>query len=149
METVKKIIVAVLIVGTLSIAPVAYGATQTEIKAEIAVWQKYIAKLEAILETLNDRVDVLQAQLDKPEEETKKPEKAEKVVKEYRYNVTLPAGSSVNEPKSDLTFEELRSFTANLFHKYESPYNKLINANEKTILEFLKTNGYKVSKEKL
>lgn len=148
MEKLKTFIVAVVIVGVFALAPVAHGATQTEIKAEIGVWKSYIVKLEAILDVLNARIEALEAQLDTPKQEEKKEVKPAKAEKEYRYTVTLPEGSPVNKPKANMTFEELRDFTANLFHKYESPYNMLINADEKTVLDFLKTNGYKVSKEK-
>jgi hypothetical protein len=150
METIKKIIVAVVIVGTFSIAPVAYGATQAEIKAEITVLQSYIERIESILKVLKEQVRVLESQLDrKPKAQEVEKKTEAKVVKEVRYTITLPAGSSVKKPKSEMTLEELRTFTANLFHRYDSSYNMLLNADESKILDFLKTNGYKVKKERI
>lgn len=141
METVKKTIIAVVMTLVLTTGT-AYGATDAQMKAEVKLWKAYIEKLEAVLEQLRDRVEMLEEELD---EEAPKVE----TVKEYRFSVVVPQGSPVEQPEDDMTLDELRQFTANLFKKWQSPYNKFLYGSEEEVVEFLKTNGYKVSKDRI
>lgn len=141
MATLKKTIIMVVMALVLTTST-AYGATDAEMKAEVKLWKAYIEKLEAVLEQLRDRVDTLESQLDEPSPVAEKP-------KEYRFTVTVPEGSPVKQPEDNMTLDELRQFTANLFKKWQSPYNKFLYADEEELVEFLKSNGYKVNKDRI
>lgn len=84
------------------------------------------------------------------EEETKEEEEAEPTFHyEVRYTLTLPKGSPLEEPEDKMTLEQLQKFTANLFSVYDSPYSKLLVASEEELMDFLKSNGYKVLRERI
>ena len=68
---------------------------------------------------------------------------------EVRYTLTLPKGSPLEEPEDKMTIEQLQKFTANLFSVYDSPYSKLLVASEDELMDFLKSNGYKVLRERI
>jgi len=68
---------------------------------------------------------------------------------ETRYTLILPVGSPVKEPEDKMTLEQLQKFTANLFSVYDSPYSKLLVASEDELMDFLKSNGYKVLRERI
>jgi hypothetical protein len=142
MEKLKNIIMSVAIVVLLT-AGTAHGATTSEVKAEIKLWESYIVKLELILEQLRDRVESLESQIEK------KPVVKETRPVEYRFTLVLPENSPVAQPKDDMTLQELREFTANLYKRWESSHRKYMNAEEEELVEFLETNGYKVSKDRI
>lgn len=138
MEKIKSLVLGVVVLAVFAFTPFAHGATDAEL--QIKKWESLIAQLEQLIKVCQKQIDALE---EKPEI------KPAPVVKEYRFNIKLPAGSTLKEPKSNITFIELRTFTANLFAQFTAPYNRFMNSNEAEVVQFLKTNGYKVEKDRI
>lgn len=138
----KSFIIALAVVVTFAGAPVAHGATNVPVQAQIKMWEAYIVKLEAVIRLCEKQIALLEGK----EEVIEAPVKVEKV---YVYTVTLPTGSPVKQPKEGMTFEELRIFTANLFPKFQSAHNRLLTSTEPQVVDFLKTNGYVVERDRI